>query len=44
MTVTGKPQKFMMRQQMMNELNLAEAPPLSAIAASQGYAWPHPGK
>ena len=23
MTVTGKPQKFMMRQQMMNELNLA---------------------
>jgi hypothetical protein len=23
MTVTGKPQKFMMRQQMMNELNFA---------------------
>jgi fatty-acyl-CoA synthase len=25
MTVTGKPQKFVMRQQMMNELNVAEA-------------------
>jgi fatty-acyl-CoA synthase len=44
MTATGKPQKFMMRQQMMNELNLAEAPLPSAIAASQGYARPRTDK
>jgi fatty-acyl-CoA synthase len=38
MTVTGKPQKFVMREQMMKELHVTEARLPSVIAASQNDA------